>query len=60
MVQIAHAREPCASGRELLAQARQAELAEAGGRKGRSGGERRGGGIRQLVVEDRGDDDSNE
>ena len=30
MEQIAHAREPCASGRELLAQARQAELAETG------------------------------
>ena len=30
MEQIVHAREPCASERVLLAQARQAELAEAG------------------------------
>lgn len=51
--------EPCASGRELLVQARQAELAEAGeGEVEESDVEEEF--ANELVIEDRGDDDSDE
>ncbi|ROJ25353.1 Pogo transposable element with KRAB domain [Anabarilius grahami] len=51
--------EPCASGRELLVQARQAELAEAGeGEVEESDAEEEF--ANELVIEDRGDDDSDE
>ncbi|GAA6067376.1 synaptotagmin-6-like, partial [Tachysurus ichikawai] len=50
--------EPCTSGRELLVQARQAELAEAGeGEVDESDEEEF---ANELVIEDRGDDDSDE
>uniref|UniRef100_A0A672LD51 HTH CENPB-type domain-containing protein n=1 Tax=Sinocyclocheilus grahami TaxID=75366 RepID=A0A672LD51_SINGR len=52
-------RNPCASGRELLVQARQAELAEAGeGEVEESDVEEEF--ANELVIEDRGDDDSDE
>ncbi|GAA6077977.1 zinc finger protein 540-like [Tachysurus ichikawai] len=51
-------REPCASGRELLVQARQAELAEAGEGEVEESDEEEF--ANELVIEDRRDDDSDE
>ncbi|GAA6099081.1 zinc finger protein 540-like [Tachysurus ichikawai] len=51
--------EPCTSGRELLVQARQAELAEAGEEEVEESDEEEEF-ANELVIEDHGDDDSDE